>query len=201
MEKEQQKDPRQGVLVMACLQPKVAQIATDAAKAEGMEVVILEDKVIDDYLERKSESADRESIGKFLEDTTNLLTAQRNLTKLYVILTGSTKVEDAGDKVFKRSEIVKRTNLTNRQAADVLMSLKIYGMIEFTRGDYEFRFVFTPDAQKAAVREDVRAVARILNGDLLRYRKTVERDENLTPEKKEEIIAELKKEIEAVLAF
>ena len=40
----------QSVLIMACLQPEVSRKVTDYAKEKGVEVVILEDRVIHDYL-------------------------------------------------------------------------------------------------------------------------------------------------------
>lgn len=56
-EKYQTRPPEQNVLIMACLQPSVAKAATDAAHDMGVEVVILEDKVIKDYLEAKVKNA------------------------------------------------------------------------------------------------------------------------------------------------
>ena len=125
--------PEESVLIMACLEPEVSKKAIEAAKERGVEVVVLEDRVITDYLTSKTEDTNREAVGQFLENTSNRLRTERNLVALYAILTGGAKIEDADKYVFTRTMITRKTKLSHRQAADVLMTLKIFGMLDFTR--------------------------------------------------------------------
>ena len=106
--------PEQSVLIMACLEPQVAQKAMAAAKERGVEVVILEDKVIHDYLDMKTKKP--ESLGEFLSNTSNRLQAEQNRTKLWMIVTGGAPVEQASTRIITETEVVKKTTLSHGQA-------------------------------------------------------------------------------------
>lgn len=193
--------PEKSVLIMACLEPEVSGKAIEAAKEKGMEVVILEDKVITDYLDSKKEETNRESLGKFLSDTSNRLKTERNLAALYAILTQGAKIEDADKYVFTRTMITKRTNLSHRQASDLLMSLKVFGMLEFTRGDYEFKLIFSPQAQRETIKTEILSLCKAMNGDILRYKKAIEADPSLSEEQKKENYEKFKSAVNETICY
>lgn len=200
-QKERKLKPEESVLIMACLEPEVSRKAIDAAKERGLEVVILEDAVITDYLSSKTESDNREAMGKFLENTTNRLKTEKNLVTLYTILTGGAKIEDADNYTFTRTMVTRKTNLSHRQAADVLMTLRIYGMLEFTKGDFEFKLRFSRNAQRETIKTEVVSMCKAINGDILRYKKAVETDDTLTEEQKTEMIDKLREAVNETLEF
>lgn len=193
--------PEESVLIMACLEPEVSKKAIEAAKERGVEVVVLEDRVITDYLTSKTEDANREAVGQFLENTSNRLRTERNLVALYAILTGGAKIEDADKYVFTRTMITRKTKLSHRQAADVLMTLKIFGMLEFTRGDFEFKLIFSRNAQRETIKTEIVSMCKAMNGDILRYKKAVETDDSLTKEQKEEMLKKLQDAINETIEY
>ena len=86
----------QSVLIMACFQPEVSKRAIEAAKEKGVEVVILEDRVIHDYLSvRDKDNKEARSLGDFLNDTSNRLHAEDQCVKLWMILTKGQPIENA----------------------------------------------------------------------------------------------------------
>lgn len=193
--------PEESVLIMACLEPEVSKKAIEAAKERGVEVVVLEDRVITDYLTSKTEDTNREAVGQFLENTSNRLRTERNLVALYAILTGGAKIEDADKYVFTRTMITRKTKLSHRQAADVLMTLKIFGMLEFTKGDFEFKLIFSRNAQRETIKTEIVSMCKAMNGDILRYKKAVETDDSLTKEQKEEMLKKLQDAINETIEY
>lgn len=193
--------PEESVLIMACLEPEVSKKAIEAAKERGVEVVVLEDRVITDYLTSKTEDTNREAVGQFLENTSNRLRTERNLVALYAILTGGAKIEDADKYVFTRTMITRKTKLSHRQAADVLMALKIFGMLEFTKGDFEFKLIFSRNAQRETIKTEIVSMCKAMNGDILRYKKAVETDDSLTKEQKEEMLKKLQDAINETIEY
>lgn len=193
--------PEESVLIMACLEPEVSKKAIEAAKERGVEVVVLEDRVITDYLTSKAEDTNREAVGQFLENTSNRLRTEKNLVALYAILTGGAKIEDADKYVFTRTMITHKTKLSHRQAADVLMALKIFGMLEFTKGDFEFKLIFSRNAQRETIKTEIVSMCKAMNGDILRYKKAVETDDSLTKEQKEEMLKKLQDAINETIEY
>lgn len=193
--------PEESVLIMACLEPEVSKKAIEAAKERGVEVVVLEDRVITDYLTSKTEDTNREAVGQFLENTSNRLRTERNLVALYAILTGGAKIEDADKYVFTRTMITRKTKLSHRQAADVLMALKIFGMLEFTKGDFEFKLIFSRNAQRETIKTEIVSMCKAMNGDILRYKKAVETDDFLTKEQKEEMLKKLQDAVNETIKY
>lgn len=193
--------PEESVLIMACLEPEVSKKAIEAAKERGVEVVVLEDRVITDYLTSKTEDTNREAVGQFLENTSNRLRTEKNLVALYAILTGGAKIEDVDKYVFTRTMITRKTKLSHRQAADVLMALKIFGMLEFTKGDFEFKLIFSRNAQRETIKTEIVSMCKAMNGDILRYKKAVETDDSLTKEQKEEMLKKLQDAVNETIEY
>ena len=193
--------PEQSVLIMSCLNPTVAQVATEAARSAGVEVVVLEDRVIKDYLDAKKETANKENLGQFLEDTSNRLQAEKNLVTLWAILTGNAPIEQAADRIFTRTEITRKTKLSHRQAADVLMSLRIFGMIELIKGDYEFKFIFSKKRCHDTIKTEILAMCNAINNDILRFKKSIEADNDLTKDQKKEMYEELQRAVDETIEY
>ena len=108
------------VLIMACLEPEVSKKAIDAAKEKGVEVVILEDRVIHDYLSVRGKDEEKRDLGEFLNNTSNRLHAEDQCVKLWMILTGGESIENSETRIFTETEVVKKTNLSHGKSKQVL---------------------------------------------------------------------------------
>ena len=58
----------QSVILMSCLNPTVAKVVINSAKENGVEVVLLEDSVLKDYVSRKS-TCENKALETFLSDS------------------------------------------------------------------------------------------------------------------------------------
>lgn len=192
----------QSVLIMACLQPEVSRKVTDYAKEKGVEVVILEDRVIHDYLSvRDREDKEVRSLGDFLNDTSNRLHAEDQCVKLWMILTKGQPIENAEQRVFTRTEVVKATNLTHNKADQVFQLLRAFGMLRFTKGTHEFVLNFSKKKCHDTIKTEVLAMCKALNNDILRYKASIEADTELTKEQKDEMYKELQRAVDETIEY
>lgn len=191
--------PEQSVLIMACLEPQVAQKAMAAAKERGVEVVILEDKVIHDYLDMKTKKP--ESLGEFLSNTSNRLQAEQNRTKLWMIVTGGAPVEQASTRIITETEVVKKTTLSHGQAKDMFNLLRAFGLLRFTKGTHEFVLNFDKNDCHNTIETEVLSMAEVMNNDILRFKNSIESDTSLSEEQKKQKYDEFKNSVCESLRF
>lgn len=191
--------PEQSVLIMACLEPQVAQKAMAAAKERGVEVVILEDKVIHDYLDMKTKKP--ESLGEFLSNTSNRLQAEQNRTKLWMIVTGGAPVEQASTRIITETEVVKETTLSHNQAKAMFNLLRAFGLLRFTKGTHEFVLNFDKNDCHNTIETEVLSMAEVMNNDILRFKNSIESDTSLSEEQKKQKYDEFKNSVCESLRF
>lgn len=191
--------PEQSVLIMACLEPQVAQKAMAAAKERGVEVVILEDKVIHDYLDIKTKKP--ESLGEFLSNTSNRLQAEQNRTKLWMIITGGAPVEQASTRIITETEVVKKTTLSHNQAKAMFNLLRAFGLLRFTKGTHEFVLNFDKNDCHNTIETEVLSMAEVMNNDILRFKNSIESDTSLSEEQKKQKYDEFKNSVCESLRF
>lgn len=192
-------NPEHSVLIMACLEPQVAQKAMAAAKERGVEVVILEDKVIHDYLDMKTKKP--ESLGEFLSNTSNRLQAEQNRTKLWMIITGGAPVEQASTRIITETEVVKKTTLSHGQAKAMFNLLRAFGLLRFTKGTHEFVLNFDKNDCHNTIETEVLSMAEVMNNDILRFKNSIESDTSLSEEQKKQKYDEFKNSVCESLRF
>lgn len=191
--------PEQSVLIMACLEPQVAQKAMAAAKERGVEVVILEDKVIHDYLDMKTKKPD--SLGEFLSNTSNRLQAEQNRTKLWMIITGGAPVEQASTRIITETEVVKKTTLSHGQAKAMFNLLRAFGLLRFTKGTHEFVLNFEKNDCHNTIETEVLSMAEVMNNDIMRFKNSIESDTALSEEQRKQRYEEFKSRVCESLHF
>lgn len=189
------------VLIMACLEPEVSKKAIDVAKEKGVEVVILEDRVIHDYLSVRGKDEEKRDLGEFLNNTSNRLHAEDQCVKLWMILTGGASIEIADECTFTRTEVVKKTNLTHSKASQVLQLLHAFGMLTFVKGGHEFTLNFSKKKCHDTIKTEVLAMCKAMNNDILRYKASIEADTELTKEQKDEMYKELQRAVDETIEY
>jgi len=177
-EVKQQLSPEQSVILLSCLNPRVSKDVLDSSKRNGVEVVVLEDRIIFDYLKTKEPKA--KSIGEFLDDTSNRIHAEQQCQKLWNILTVNGAIESSEDRIFTRVEVVKKTNLTHSNASKILELLRAFGLVEFTKGNYEFKLNFDKKSCHKSIEKEIMSICDVLNNDILRYNSSIASDNTLT---------------------
>ena len=189
------------VLIMACLEPEVSKKAIDAAKEKGVEVVILDNRVIHDYLSVRGKDEEKRDLGEFLNNASNRLHAEDQCVKLWMILTGGEPIEDSGKRIFTETEVVKKTNLSHGKSKQVFQLLRAFGMLEFVKGTHEFVLHFNKKRCHQTIQTEVLAMCKALNNDILRYKASIEADNELTKEQKDDLYKTLQSAIDSTIEF
>jgi hypothetical protein len=143
-------DPRNSVMIIGCLNKSVYAECVKIAKDNSMNVVTLEDKVIDDYVNSKSSN----NIQEFLNNKTNRNKARKQALKLFKILSGDCVYED-DDFRFKRTDVTKLTGMSHSEAKRLLDVLNTFGYVEFLDKNVEFRFNFDNKEIMSSIEDDV----------------------------------------------
>lgn len=182
-------DPRNSVLVISCLDPEVYSECVKIAKSKGMEVVTLEDKVVTDYIDSKSEG--NKSMDEVLNDEKNRKIAEGHAIKLFKIISKGLSADFYEGESFKRSDVVRMTNMSHSKAKEFLDMLGAFGLIEFTNGDHEFRFTFTTESKLNCIKSEISALGAEIHQCDIRCDIVL----NYDPELDEKDRSRLKKEI------
>ena len=210
MEKENVKEnepkvtPDQKVLIVGCTNSKVKKSVQALAKRNDVDLVWLDDKIVFDYLEVKGVKVEvqKETLDKFLSSVSNRVTAEKQAEKLWAILTGTTNLEQAEEQIFTEQMVCKKTTLSHSKANQVFNLLRAFGLFEWVNiKKREFKLHFDKSYCASAIENDVVAVGRTINLDILRYKKALEGDERLDEATRKEKIEGLKNTLFALFDF
>lgn len=159
------------IIIAASTQQTVINELEDFARQRDKHLVLLDDKVITDYI-KSVEQAEKQppaTVESFLQNEKNKEEAELKAIELYNLITHNGDILTARDKVFKKSDVTKRTNLTHKTLGELLTLFSLFGLIEWKKGDYEFSFVFSRDIRQASALADITNTITMLNQNILRY--------------------------------
>lgn len=197
--------PGQAVVLVGCLNPKMIKSISTAAKKQGVEMVMLNDKVVTDYLQVKGvkvPDAEAVTLEAFLADASNRVVAEQQATKLWTVMMGNTKVENAETVKFTETQVVHATSLSHKTANELFNLLRAFGLLEWT--DFkkrEFTLHFFKSYIHSAIQNDIMAMSKAVNNDILRFKKSIESDTNLTDEERKNKLAAMKDAVFSSLNF
>lgn len=147
----------ENVLIIGTKNPEIRKSLNDFAEYHNQTLVILDDKVVEDYLKREESAVKggEERLKDFLESADNRNAAEERALTLWNLLTQNADLSYSQQRIFTKSEVVNKTTLSHRQLGDALELFSLFGLVEFTKGQYEFKFVFGKETQAAAILADL----------------------------------------------
>ena len=197
--------PGQSVILVGCMNHRMIKSVTTAAKKQGVDVVMLDDKIVIDYLKVKGvdvPDAEAVTLEAFLADEGNRIVAQQQATKLWTVLMGDTAIENAENRTFSETEVVHSTNLSHKKANELFNLLRAFGLLEWVNlKKREFVLHFVPSFIYSAIRNDVMNMSKATSNEILRYKKAIESDKNITDEERKIKLAALKDSVLSSLNF
>lgn len=199
MENKTEKQTTNDILIYGATNEKVIKSIEALSKQEGIELVRLEDKVLTDYLKHKNKTDNEPkavTVEEFINNPENRRIAEEKAFYLWNLLTINAKTDLAINRIFTKSEVVQRTTLTNKTLGELLEMLQLFGLVIFTKGNYEFRFVFGEELQKAEAYADIIDAITTLNVEIARYISLQK-----TNEEKQKAIDELKNNLKELIKF
>lgn len=197
--------PGQSVILVGCMNQKMIKSVTTVAKKQGVEVVMLNDKVVTDYLKVKGvEVPDAEAItlDSFLSDASNRIVAEQQAAKLWAVVMGNTEIEGAEEVEFTEMQVVHKTTLSHKKANELFNLLRAFGLLEWINPKKRvFKLHFSKTHIHSAIHNDILEVSKAINSDILRYKKAIESDSELSEQERKEKLASLKNAVIASLNF
>lgn len=188
------------IIIYAATNEKVINAVESISKDLSIETIRLEDKLLVDYLNIYSKSEKQESkevtMEEFINNSENRKAAEIKAFDLWNIITHNAKTDLALTRIFTKSEIIKRTNLSNKKLDDLLELFELFGLVTFTKGNYEFRFCFGQELQRAEAYADIVDACSVVNIAIERYKSMYSEGEE-----KDKIIKELQDNIKELIKF
>ena len=141
------------------------------------EIIRIDDKLIDTITEARSKEKKAPTVSEFVADEDNKNEAEKKALYLWNMMTNNAPVENASERIFTKTEIVRRTTLTHKTLGELLELFRLFGFIEFVKGNYEFRFIFSQKTKQDNAYADIVEDIRLLNINIARYKNLLSEDE------------------------
>lgn len=157
MENEKKTERGMNVLIVGTKNPEILKGVTDFANYHEQQLVVLDDKVIDDYMKRQESAAknEEERLKDFLANKDNRNNAEEKALTLWNLLTQNAPIANSVTRIFTKSEVTNKTNLSHKSLGEALDLFHLFGLVEYVKGNYEFKFTFGKETQAAAILADL----------------------------------------------
>lgn len=208
MSESKSKLSEKSVVILGCMNPEITEKITQIVKEnEGIQLVMLEDKVVLDYVESqgvetsRSKMTDEERLKSFLSNKKNQDEAESHAMVLFGILSDNKSIadNDAVNRVYSKQWITKKTNMNYQQATELLDLLYAFGFIEYTNQKYEFKFVFGRKVRCASAKADVIQRVEELNTAAIRYREFMKQYSGMTEDEMSDDLIQLNEDVRKLI--
>lgn len=197
--------PAQKVLIVGSVNPDVNAKIKQIADEMGLELVVLTDNVVTDYLKAKGvdvKDALEVTVEQFLSDESNRKIAQEKAAQLWTILTKRTDVENSALTIFTETQTTRATSLSHKEFQELAELLRAFGFFEWIDlKKREYRLIFDKSFAYKMMKQDVISVVKLVNNDILRYKNAIKADCNLTEEQRSEMLKQLAVEVNLAIQY
>lgn len=166
-------------------------------KHEGIEIIRLEDRILDDLISQQSKEENKpQTVEEFVNNEENRNAAETKALSLWNMLTNNQDLSECNNRIFTSAEVTTRTNLSHSKLKNLLELFDLFGLVEFVNGKrHEFKLIFGEKTKQANVYADIIQDVTNLNDDIARY-KAIFKDEE-----KEKAVEELKTNIPQLIIY
>lgn len=166
-------------------------------KHEGIEIIRLEDRLLDDLISQQSKEENKpQTVEEFVNNEENRNAAETKALSLWNMLTNNQDLSECNNRIFTSAEVTTRTNLSHSKLKNLLELFDLFGLVEFVNGKrHEFKLIFGEKTKQANVYADIIQDVTNLNDDIARY-KAIFKDEE-----KEKAVEELKTNIPQLIIY
>ena len=166
-------------------------------KHEGIEIIRLEDRLLDDLVKQQSKEENKpQTVEEFVNNEENRNAAETKALSLWNMLTNNQDLSECNNRIFTSAEVTTRTNLSHSKLKNLLELFDLFGLVEFVNGKHhEFKLIFGEKTKQANVYADIIQDVTNLNDDIARYKATFKDEE------KEKAVEELKTNIPQLIIY
>lgn len=162
-------------------------------KHSTMEIMRLDSRLLEDIEKGFSkENNNRTSLEEFLSNEDNRKNAEEKALTLWNIITNNADLGLSKDKIFTKTEIVKRTTLSHKKLNNLIELLSLFGFVEVVE-KIKLRFIFDENVRQASILADIVIELQRLGGQIERYKLLHSKD------KQESVINDLRNTVGKIL--
>jgi hypothetical protein len=189
----------QNVLMIACEDKSLLEEITKIASQRNIDVAVVDSSVLKQNLTKNKvadTTPDIETMDKFLANDENRQIARMQAEKLYAIMTGGGKQEDADKFVFSQKQIVHATTLSNKKFQELFNLLKAFNYVDWVDNKkHTLKFTFDQQQCLDCIVRDVRNLSKLVAVEVVRYKNYVKSITDYTDEQKEELYKKIRKTV------
>lgn len=189
----------QNVLMIACEDKSLLEEITKIASQRNIDVAVVDSSVLKQNLTKNKvadTTPDIETMDKFLANDENRQIARMQAEKLYAIMTGGGKQEDADKFVFSQKQIVHATTLSNKKFQELFNLLKAFNYVDWVDNKkHTLKFTFNQQQCLDCIVRDVRNLSKLVAVEVVRYKNYVKSITDYTDEQKEELYKKIRKTV------
>ena len=189
----------QNVLMIACDDKSLLEEITKIASQRNIDVAVVDSSVLKQNLTKNKvadTTPDIETMDKFLANDENRQIARMQAEKLYAIMTGGGKQEDADKFVFSQKQIVHATTLSNKKFQELFNLLKAFNYVDWVDNKkHTLKFTFDQQQCLDCIVRDVRNLSKLVAVEVVRYKNYVKSITDYTDEQKEELYKKIRKTV------
>lgn len=187
------------VLMIACEDKSLLEEITKIASQRNIDVAVVDSSVLEQNLTKNKvadTTPDIETMDKFLANDENRQIARMQAEKLYAIMTGGGKQEDADKFVFSQKQIVHATTLSNKKFQELFNLLKAFNYIDWVDNKkHTLKFTFNQQQCLDCIVRDVRNLSKLVAVEVVRYKNYVKSIKDYTDEQKEELYKKIRETV------
>ena len=189
----------QNVLMIACEDKSLLEEITKIASQRNIDVAVVDSSVLKQNLTKNKvadTTPDIETMDKFLANDENRQIARMQAEKLYAIMTGGGKQEDADKFVFSQKQIVHATTLSNKKFQELFNLLKAFNYVDWVDNKkHTLKFTFDQQQCLDCIVRDIRNLSKLVAVEVVRYKNYVKSITDYTDEQKEELYKKIRKTV------
>ena len=164
-------EEKKELLVYATRNESVSEeIKSIAGNHGNITVMRLSSKLLEDLEKSDSkENKERITLEEFLGNEDNKKNAEEKALTLWGIVTNNADLGLSKERVFTKTEVVKKTTLSHKQLNELIELLSLFGFVEVLEKS-KFRFEFDDDLRRASALADIVMELRELSVQVERYK-------------------------------
>ena len=141
-----------------------------AGNHDNVTIMRLSSKLLED-LEKSDSKENKEhiTIEEFLSNEDNKKNAEEKALTLWGIVTNNADLGLSKERVFTRTEVVKKTTLSHKQLNKLIELLSLFGFVKVLE-KAKFKFEFDDDLRRASALADIVIELRQLSVKVERYK-------------------------------
>jgi hypothetical protein len=190
------------VVILGCVNKDIIEKVKKLSDDNKAEFVLLNDKVVTDYIESKeidNSKTEKEKLNKFLSNDKNRKEVSEKAILVWNILTNNGDISQAPNIVLSKTVLVKKSTLDFNQATELLDLLYAFGFLKYTNGKREFKLIFNDSIRVASAYLDVISKTNEVKLLIDKYIGFLKLDKTVSVDNQKNLLDNLKKSIYNIL--